>query len=75
MVQWTNLQQINRLVNLMRLYTSCEDSEGLHPAEADLTSAMRYNIFVRIVNVHHYHDNRDTWLHYRDERISIIAQP
>ena len=36
MVQWTNLQRINRFVNLMRLYISHEKSEVLHLVELGL---------------------------------------
>ena len=36
MVQWTNLQWINRFVNPTRLYISCEKSGGLYLAEPDL---------------------------------------
>jgi len=36
MVQWTNLQQIKKFENLMRLYTTCEKSGGLYLAEPGL---------------------------------------
>ena len=32
-------------------------------------------ILLYFKNIWHYHDNRDTWLYYRDGRIFIIAQP
>ena len=32
-------------------------------------------ILLYFKNIWHYRDNRDTWLHYRDGRIFIIAQP
>ena len=33
MVQYENLQRIKRLINLMRLYITCEKSGGLHLVE------------------------------------------
>ena len=38
MAQWMNLQQIEKLVNGMRLYITCEESRGLHLAEPGLTA-------------------------------------
>ena len=36
MAQWTNLQQIEKFVNRMRLYITWEKSGGLHSAEPGL---------------------------------------
>ena len=38
MVQWTNLQRIEKFVNPMRLYITCEKSGGLHLAELGCTA-------------------------------------
>ena len=40
MVQWTNLERIEKFVNCMRLYIiiSCEKSGGLHLTEPGLTA-------------------------------------
>ena len=38
MVQWMDLQQIEKSVNHTRLYTTCEKSGGLHLAEPGLTA-------------------------------------
>ena len=38
MAQWANLQQIEKFVNRMRLYITCEKSGGLHLAEPGLTA-------------------------------------
>ena len=38
MVQWINLQRINRFANLTQLHISCEKSGGLHLAELGLTA-------------------------------------
>ena len=38
MAQWMNLQRIEKFVNGMRLYITCEKSEGLHLAEPGLTA-------------------------------------
>ena len=38
MVQWMNLQRIEKFVNGMRLYITCEKSGGLHLAEPGLTA-------------------------------------
>ena len=38
MAQWTDLQQIEKFVNQMRLYTACEKSRGLHLTEPSLTA-------------------------------------
>ena len=36
MAQWMNLQRIEKFVNGMRLYATCEKSGGLHLAEPSL---------------------------------------
>ena len=33
MAQWTNLQQVEKFVNWMRLYMTCEKSGSLHLVE------------------------------------------
>ena len=38
MVQCVNLQRIEKFVNGMRLYITCEESRGLHLAEPGLTA-------------------------------------
>ena len=38
MVQWTNLQLIEKFVNWTRLYITCEKSGGLDLAEPGLTA-------------------------------------
>ena len=38
MAQWTNLQRIEKFVNRMRLYVTCEKSGGLHLAVPSLTA-------------------------------------
>ena len=38
MAQWMNLQRIEKFVNWMRLYITCEKSGGLHLAEPGLTA-------------------------------------
>ena len=38
MVQWMDLQQIEKFVNRMRLYATCEKSGGLHLVEPGLTA-------------------------------------
>ena len=39
MVQWTNLQQIKKFVNMTQLYITCEKSRGLHLAESGLMAS------------------------------------
>ena len=36
MTQWTNLQQIEKFINRMRLHATCEKSGGLHLVEPGL---------------------------------------
>ena len=38
MVQWMDLQPIEKCVNRMLLYVTCEKSGGLHLAEPSLTA-------------------------------------
>ena len=38
MVQWMNLQRMEKFVNGTRLYITCEKSRGLHLAEPSLTA-------------------------------------
>ena len=38
MVQWMNLQRIEKFENLARLYINCEKSGGLYLAEPGLTA-------------------------------------
>ena len=38
MVQWTNLQRIEKFENRTRLYITCEKSGGLYLAEPGLTA-------------------------------------
>ena len=38
MAQWMNLQWMEKFVNGMRLYITCENSGGLHLAEPGLTA-------------------------------------
>ena len=38
MVQWTNLQQIEKFINQMQLYITCEKPGGLYPVEPGLTA-------------------------------------
>ena len=38
MAQWTDLQWIEKFVNQMQLYATCEKSGGLHLAEPGLTA-------------------------------------
>ena len=38
MAQWTDLQQIEKIVNRMQLYATCEKSGGLHLAEPGLAA-------------------------------------
>ena len=40
MAQWTNLQQIGKFVNLMRLYITSQKFGGLHLAEPGLTAGL-----------------------------------
>ena len=38
MMEWTNLQWIEKFINLMQLYVTCEKSEGMSLAEPGLTA-------------------------------------
>ena len=39
MAEWMNLQRMEKFVNGMRLYITCEKSGGLHLAEPGLTAS------------------------------------
>ena len=49
MAQWMNLQRMEKFVNGMRLYITCEKSGGLHLAEPGLTAGwLADEIWVRL---------------------------
>ena len=47
MVRWTDLQWIEKFVNRMRLYATCEKSGGLHLAEPSLIAGWLADEFGR----------------------------
>ena len=49
MAQWTNLQRIEKFVNRMQLYITCEKSRGLHLVEPGFTAGrLADEIWVRL---------------------------